>query len=161
MAGRSVSAVVLNYSSSQYSSCVASNFHSFFQAEEEQFQGMKSWRCASGDAQENHKMNSRGGRRTAKYLRPANVDWYSYRICFRHSILLLYVLITHHDISTQKPVYIASTRTWLRLAAILRLTVLVCSLGSQNFFKPWPGCSKAGWTNPGFLNRRLNFLTSG
>ena len=69
--GGKVSECGLNYSSSQYFSCVASNFHSFFEAEEEQFQGMKSWRCASRDAQENHKMNSRGGRRTAKYLRPA------------------------------------------------------------------------------------------
>ena len=59
--------------------------------------GMNSWRCDSRDTQGNQKMNSWVGRRTAKHLRQANMDWCVLRLCFRHTILL-YVFVTHPNI---------------------------------------------------------------
>ena len=97
-------------------------------------------RFDSRDTQGNHKMNSRGGRRTAKHLRHEIMEWCVLRLCFRHTILL-YVFATHPNISTHilKPVYAARTRTWLLLVVIPRSADCSCVLSNSA-----TSCSK--WT---------------
>ena len=53
---------------------------------------------------------SRGGQSKAKHLRRANMDWCVFRLCFRHTILL-YIFVTHPNISTQILKFISPFRS--------------------------------------------------